>query len=250
MTPRFLTICVALIGLLASAGPAPAQSVRQTCGPVTPPDAADREAVARDSVRDALREAMRREAVARGVAAGIERPTGLLVIVRQPGSAAPQLKLHRSNVPTTALSGLEETLQPLLAGWPDSVPASVYLRLDETPRTAAAGAGPRTECRPALVNREFVAREIEAFARDNPQVRGRRAATVWVLVDREGDVAHARLHRASGLADFDRRALEIGERLRFRPARLDGETLDVWVQIPLVLQARSPAARRGAAGRP
>lgn len=62
-------------------------------------------------------------------------------------------------------------------------------------------------------------------------------ARFWVLVDANGRVAATRLHLTSGHAVFDDAAAAAAERLRYRPARRDGEPVPVWVlaRISLLL---------------
>jgi len=54
-------------------------------------------------------------------------------------------------------------------------------------------------------------------------------ARFWVLVDVEGGVRDAVLHLTSGHAAFDEAARAAVLRLRFSPARRDGEIVPVWV---------------------
>jgi TonB family protein len=73
---------------------------------------------------------------------------------------------------------------------------------------------------------------------------------VWVLVDRAGAVAHAGVHRSSGDPRFDAYAEELGTRLRFEPASVDGVGRDVWVQIPMGVRTTppNPGTRNGRRG--
>lgn len=54
-------------------------------------------------------------------------------------------------------------------------------------------------------------------------------ARYWLLVDREGRVRDAVLQLTSGHAAFDGAARAAAMRLRYRPARREGETVPVWV---------------------
>lgn len=60
-------------------------------------------------------------------------------------------------------------------------------------------------------------------------------ARFWVLVDARGRVRAAELHLGSGHAAFDDAARALAERLRYAPARRDGEPVPVWVLVRVSL---------------
>jgi TonB family protein len=58
------------------------------------------------------------------------------------------------------------------------------------------------------------------------------AATVRMLVDREGQAGHAYVKRSSGSPRFDRCALTHARRMAFKPGvDADGQALDVWINV-------------------
>ncbi|HEX6750057.1 MAG TPA: energy transducer TonB [Longimicrobium sp.] len=94
------------------------------------------------------------------------------------------------------------------------------------------------EQQPELVNRDAVARSI---AREFPP-RLRDAGTsgnaiLRFRIDAEGrvDTASMRVLRAT-LAEFGEAARRVALRMRFRPARLRGEPVAVWVTLPVTFQ--------------
>ncbi|MFQ5888584.1 MAG: TonB family protein [Gemmatimonadota bacterium] len=55
------------------------------------------------------------------------------------------------------------------------------------------------------------------------------SALIWVLIGPDGGVAGAVLHTTSGHDEFDRAALQAATELRYRPARLAGSPVPVWI---------------------
>lgn len=63
-------------------------------------------------------------------------------------------------------------------------------------------------------------------------------ALVWTLVGPDGRVADAVVQTTSSNAAFDRAAVAVAKRLRFRPATTEGRPLPVWVirEVSLVMR--------------
>lgn len=56
------------------------------------------------------------------------------------------------------------------------------------------------------------------------------APTVWLRIDEGGRVTESEVSQSSGLAAFDRAALEAVRQAVFRPARDGDEPVAVWVR--------------------
>lgn len=109
------------------------------------------------------------------------------------------------------------------------------LRLDHLPAPDTV----TRECMPVL-------QDPQGFAQDLARIQdglgtdgagGARPVRLYLimLVTRDGDVAYATLKRPSTSRDLDRQVLQLGRRLRFRPAMLENVPVDVWVEQPLDL---------------
>jgi TonB family protein len=87
---------------------------------------------------------------------------------------------------------------------------------------------------PQMLNRESVARALSRayppLLRDQG-IEGR--VLVRFVVDEQGRPDHLRVARSSGQMDFDQAALFVVRQARFRPARLNGRPVRVWVTLPV-----------------
>lgn len=111
-------------------------------------------------------------------------------------------------------------------------------RSDGSARRAGPTITPHT-LRPRVTNRAEVSRALEreypALLRDSG-IDGR--VVVWFLVDEEGRVRETRIHETSGQAALDAAALDVAHVFQFAPAMNLDEPVAVWIQIPIVFEAR------------
>lgn len=63
-------------------------------------------------------------------------------------------------------------------------------------------------------------------------------ALFWILVDRSGEVRDAVLHTTSDSEVYDQAARVVAQRLRYRPAVADGDSVPVWVLVRVSLLMR------------
>jgi periplasmic protein TonB len=61
---------------------------------------------------------------------------------------------------------------------------------------------------------------------------------LWFLIDEKGLVLQTRLHTSSGYPQMDEAAQKVAEHMRFSPAVNQGQPVKVWVEIPIVFNAR------------
>lgn len=96
------------------------------------------------------------------------------------------------------------------------------------------------------VQRDLVA-AVERVLRVVPALHGRTLTRrVAMVVGTDGVPVSARLVESTGVAELDREMIFVANRMRFRPARLNGSPVPVRVQLPinfvLVPRARTPGA--------
>ncbi len=169
-------------------------------------------------------------------AAGVSEPEGLVIVTAEQGGAAPVIRAFGVNFPTAVLDAAAPVLVERMKGLPERQGGRVasVLRLDTTALPAARADGRRRECRPALLNRDLIASELQNWAsstRDAEHIA--RPALVGLAVARDGSVVYSEIARSSGSEPLDRVALELASRLHFRAASLDGATRDVWAVLPI-----------------
>jgi TonB family protein len=92
---------------------------------------------------------------------------------------------------------------------------------------------------PALRNLEEISRALAlAYPIRQRDAGMGGAVTMWFFIDEEGEVVKRLIRTSSGDCDFDRAALEVARKMRFRPALLDGKPTKVWVDMPIVFKSR------------
>ncbi len=137
---------------------------------------------------------------------------------------------------------------------PDSIPPPATARTDTADFTGegaargrAAGGDPPTAgdltrgpvatphtVAPQLLNPEEVQREqLARWPRTLRRAGIGGQVDLWVLLDSDGKVVKALLHRSSGRETLDRAAQEVVPLMRFRPAEYLGQPVSVWIVVPL-----------------
>ena len=92
---------------------------------------------------------------------------------------------------------------------------------------------------PKLVNEQNVVRAITRHY--PPKLREQRisgTAVMWLFLDEKGNVQTIRLRRTSGYPELDRAAQQVARVMRFEAARNRSVPVKVWVEIPVMFQAR------------
>ncbi len=182
------------------------------------------------------------------LAAWPEAEPGSVLLSAQVDTAFVRLRVLESNLAVDATDALVEQVRP-------------HLRLDGTDRRwtgrilAEAGespslrAGYSLECAPMLLNREEVGTALQQLRhaipltdfpvrRNDEGNRQRRNLSVVgrYRIGEDGAVRGADVQRSSGRASVDALVDAMAEVVRFSPAILDGEPVEVWVQFPMTLQ--------------
>ena len=182
-----------------------------------------------------------------------EGETGSVLLSTQVDTAFVRLRVLESELGDHATDALVEQVRP-------------HLRLDDTDRrwtgrilvevgeVPSLRAGYSLECPPMLLNRGDVRTAIQQLRhaipasdfpvrRDEEGNRQRRSLSVTARyrIGEDGAVRGADVQRSSGRACVDALADAMSEIVRFSPAILDGEPVEVWVQFPITVQ---PSAQR------
>ncbi|MBX6365931.1 MAG: energy transducer TonB [Gemmatimonadetes bacterium] len=93
---------------------------------------------------------------------------------------------------------------------------------------------------PTLVNRGEVTVQLQRlypFELLQARIGGR--VILWFLIDERGEVRKLVLKETSGQPRLDSAAVDVGHAMRFTPALNNGQTVPVWVALPIQFQ---PAA--------
>ncbi len=258
MTIRHL-FCLAMAAGTLAAAPQEAQRLASNCKRerVRPEwEQRDRRRpaeLALDSVKAEIRKEIEREARAAARAAGVEAPEGIFLVLYEPGKPEETgFRAWRSNVPPPVLQEVLERSLPRLAALPEREPARLDVRLDSVAPAVDSTATHMVECVPELANRDEVSRLIQMFAGQSGDLlsgsRPRRSTVVLMLLSREGEVAYTEVQRSSGEPRLDAYAISLVDRMRFRPAAINGQNVDAWITLPVTLQAHDPR-RQGPPGR-
>ncbi len=158
---------------------------------------------------------------------GVAEPRGLL-LVDVDSSRNGALLFMDSNYPEPGVEQVTHAVGEYLTSLPSGRGYQALIRVDGEYPAILPG---RQRCMPVLQNPEQRAQWIADATSKHPE-RGRlrgagpRQVVVLLVSNREGGVSFAAVARSSGDPYLDAAATEIGRRLRFSPATLDGVPFD------------------------
>lgn len=164
--------------------------------------------------------------------AGLAEPRGRALVYVSP-AGRPEVSFHLTNVPDSLHASVLPLVQQFLAARPAATPVLMSLRLE--------GLAPHTEERQVLRGRERPPQPqnlselrdaMEAVARTNPAGLVEVLTHVRMLVSETGEVTLVEA-RPTGYDHIDRHLTTIAHTLRFRPARMGGQAMQAWVEMPL-----------------
>ena len=224
--PRLATLAGALV--LIHAGAAHAQA-----RPLATRAPGQQCTVLPDSVRGptpgqiAERGKLREELVAIGRRNGVAAPQGLLM-VDVDSTRKGNLLFIDSNYPAEGVAQVTRAVQEYMRSLPSGRGYQALIRVDGEYPALSPG---RQHCSPMLLNPQEQVRLKEEVVAHHPD-HGKlaepvsRRATVLLVSNRDGAVSFAQTVRSSGDEYVDRAAEEIGRKLKFAPATLDGMPFD------------------------
>jgi TonB family protein len=190
-------------------------------------------AVVPDSIRGptpgqiAERQQLRARILEIGRRSGVAEPQGLL-LVDVDSTRRGALLFMDSNYPEPAVAQVTARVGEYLTSLPSGRGYQALIRVDGEYPAILPG---RQRCTPVLLNHAEFGQMIADASSKHP-LRGklrtpvRREAVVLLVSDRAGGVPYSAIARSSGDEYLDAAAAEIGRKLRFAPATLDGVPFD------------------------
>ncbi|HEX8363044.1 MAG TPA: energy transducer TonB [Longimicrobium sp.] len=227
MILRFLRPAACALALLAAGEahaqtrPLPVRALDQNC------------TVVPDSVRGptpgqiAERQALRAKLLDIGRRNGVAEPRGLLLVdVDSTRNGA--LLFLESNYPEPGVKQVTGAVAEYLTSLPSGRRYQALIRVDGEYPAIVAG---RQHCTPVLLNYQERGQWIADASSKRPRRNGLSApagnqVVVLLVSNREGAVTYATVARSSGDPYLDTAATDIGRKLRFAPATLDGVPFD------------------------
>jgi TonB family protein len=163
---------------------------------------------------------------------------------------------------TGAVDTVRAMLDPLPASYAAPVAAAIRARLrPQAPSRSPvrtwirAVAGPQArvdrprlhENQPQLLNRSAITQQLSWAAAAQQQRVGRfppggyeARVRFRVLADGTPQAQGVSVTQSSGDVDVDREAVDVVQRMRFRPATVEGVPVNVWVELPIRFQVQAP----------
>jgi TonB family protein len=236
-----LTRGALLCAVLASAAPLAAQgSTTSTAGPTAakPDTARQRCLVVADTARNIPTPGQVRERVALrdtlvriGRRFGVAQPTGLLFVAVDTGTMTGAVRFLDTNLPDTAVHLSTRLVERYLAPLQPGRGFQMLVRIDAEYPALAAG---KQLCQPALANDDTIYQLRQILMDHHPDqgtARPTVTATLRLVVDREGKVAYTYVEKPTGDAFYDRYLPDLARRMRFYPARLNGQPFDTRIRF-------------------
>ncbi len=199
----------------------PSRALGQTC------------AVVADTVRGptpgqiAERQELRAKILEIGRRNGVTAPQGLL-LVDVDSTRKGALLFMDSNYPAAGVEQVTGAVGEYLTSLPSGRGYQALIRVDGEYPAILPG---RQRCTPVLLNHDERVQMIYDASSKHPE-RGKlpapvtRTVVVLLVSNRDGGVSYAGVARSSGDAYLDAAAADIGRKLRFAPATLDGVPFD------------------------
>jgi TonB family protein len=185
----------------------------------------------------------RRELQARlaglGRANGVAEPTGLL-LVDVDSTRRGKVIFIETNYPQELVNTATRSVGEYLETLPVGKPYQALIRIDGEYQAMAPG---KSHCPPMLENRGLLGQLMQRVMQAHPQ-SGKlpepvvKNAVVRLVVNREGVVSYVEVERPTGDEHLDQYLVDIAERLRFAPAKLDGVAYDTRFRFTLTFNVR------------
>ena len=215
----------ALVAVLAALQPLAAHAQQ--------PAAAD--SARRDSAQQALYRAFRHEMYDSLAAAGVDENThGLLMVEGRRAGPELQVRVLEGELPDSTLQRFYNAVAGRAAGWPRDT-LHLLMRLDvDRPGDDPQG----REHLPGLRNRSEIADAMSRWVSAHRTVGSRAATfrlTLKMVVSRAGEAVFVELAPSSGNQEVDTFMAGLARRMKFDPARIGDQRVDVWVTLPMTV---------------
>jgi TonB family protein len=143
------------------------------------------------------------------------------------------------SLPDSALQRVHAAVLARAEAWPRDTLA-MLVRLDADGPIEDMKGGER---QPELRNRPEIADAMTRFVESHLNI-GPIGATFTAMmrmaVSRTGQVVYSEIVEPSGNLDVDAFAVGLGRRMRFAPARVGSQAVDVWVALPITVRLLPP----------
>jgi TonB family protein len=182
---------------------------------------------------------LREQLVQIGRRNGVTEPQGLLLVDVDSTRKGALLFMH-SNYPEAGVAQVTRAVGKYMESLPSGRGYQALIRVDGEYPAILPG---RQHCAPVLLNYQERVDMVERVVRNHPG-HGKvaapltRQALVLLVANREGGVSFAQVVRSSGDDYLDAAAEEIGRKLRFAPATLDGVPFDARFRFPMRFEIR------------
>lgn len=221
LRPAACTLVLFAASAAHTQNPMPVRAVGQHCSVVP------------DTVRGptpgqiAERQELRAKILDIGRRSGVAEPRGLL-LVDVDSTRKGALLFMDSNYPAPGVAQVTGAVGEYLTSLPSGRGYQALIRVDGEYPAILPG---RQRCTPVLLNHDERVQLIADVSSRHPE-RGRlpapvtRTVVVLLVSNRDGGVSYAAVARSSGDPYLDAAATDIGRKLRFSPATLDGVPFD------------------------
>ena len=171
----------------------------------------------------------------------LDASSGLtLAVIYTDSLGAPTATVHSAALPRRAEESIEATLVSNLRRFTRS--DTLYAVLAEEGAVGPRRVSEFGRCAPALINVRDVQRELVRQARAL-SLRDVTVVRATMFVDEDGRVGETRIEESSGRFAIDQAAVEVWRMAEFRPARIEGIPVGVWVTLPITWDMRGPAPK-------
>jgi hypothetical protein len=174
-------------------------------------------------------------------AAGLEQPTGRVLLFVDSGGVNPRVSFQLSNVPPALHGVVLPLVNAYVSTRGSAPPAQLSILLEGmVPRPPRDTGEVRNEQAPEITNPTQVRAYLANVAQTHPASTDGTVdvhALVRVYVNEAGEVVLVEA-RPTGDAHVDLHLTSIGHAMRFRPARINRRPVGVWTAVPLHFSPR------------
>ena len=183
----------------------------------------------------AERVALRDTLVRIGRRFGVAQPQGLLFVAVDTGTMRGVVRFLDTNLPDTAVHVATRLVERYLSTLTPGRGFQMLVRIDGDYPAMAAG---KRLCQPAVADDADLHRMMRVLldrhpAENRPRPGETRTAVLRLVVDHAGRVLFVHVEQPTGDAFYDTYLEELATRIRFHPARLDGQPFDTRIRYTL-----------------